>query len=144
MDETKKLLTVAALSAAVGAGSVYYMTDKGEYQPVEVVVAEVQPHERLVDFATEPCRAAVEGLGEARPDCKRCETVLGIRGKLTQGWCCGEHGAWMGPSEQSCLDAALVESQKPRPEPKPEPEPISEEPIEGDLEPIGGESIKEK
>jgi len=110
MDK-KIILSVAAISSAISAGSVYLLTDKGEYVPVEMAQVEERqdPHSLLPYIESERVRGEVEALGE----CKRDQVYL-WKGKeigdvLVDGWVCG--GAYLNEEGQAELDLAKTRHQ---------------------------------
>jgi hypothetical protein len=103
----KKTLSVAALSLAIGAGSIY-MLEGGKYKRVEI--QHVPAGDVLIEASSRACQDEIALVGPG-VSCGRCSTRLGGAKEPVEGWCCG--GAYMPERVQNCLDDAYATLPKP-------------------------------
>ena len=116
----KTYLTVAALSAAIGAGSVYMLKD-GKYEPVAVAVEQRAPSEmdELLAFAPADCAEEMARIPDADKGiaCAIGESYLGNDKSPSTVMIC--NGAVMPRRLQACVEdaaaAKAIEDAKPKP-----------------------------
>ena len=97
---TKTIMAMTALNAAILAGAIYTKIG-GEERQIQLVT-EVQTS-AIYDAATKECQDEIDKAPSRQ--CEPCQRIFGDATKPDNTWCCG--AAVMGPSIKACLDTAV-------------------------------------